>query len=84
MKIERGSNIEGYAGIKRISKLPNYTIIRPLLPYTKEDIKNYNKSHNITYYIDSSNTNIDYTRNWYRHKVLPILKERKKDIIIKT
>ena len=80
MKIERGSNIEGYAGIKRISKLPNYTIIRPLLPYTKEDIKNYNKSHNITYYIDSSNTNIDYTRNWYRHKVLPILKERKKDI----
>ena len=81
MKIERGSNIEGYAGIKRISKLPNYTIIRPLLPYTKEDIKNYNKSHNITYYIDSSNTNIDYTRNWYRHKVLPILKERKKDIL---
>ena len=80
MKIERGSNIEGYAGIKRISKLPNYNIIIPLLPYTKEDIKNYNKSHNITYYIDSSNTNIDYTRNWYRHKVLPILKERKKDI----
>ena len=80
MKIERGSNIEGYAGIKRISKLPNYTIIRSLLPYTKEDIINYNKSHNITYYIDSSNTNIDYTRNWYRHKVLPILKERKKDI----
>lgn len=83
MKIERGSNIEGYAGIKRISKLPNYTIIRPLLPYTKEDIKNYNKSHNITYYIDSSNTNIDYTRNWYRHKVLPILKEKDKDIHLK-
>lgn len=83
MKIERGSNIEGYAGIKRISKLPNYTIIRPLLPYTKEDIKNYNKSHNITYYIDSSNTNTDYTRNWYRHNVLPLLKERDKNIHLK-
>lgn len=83
MKIERVSNIEGYAGIKRISKLKNYDIIRPLLPYTKEDIITYNKSHNITYYIDSSNTNIDYTRNWYRHKVLPILKEKDKNIHLK-
>lgn len=83
MKIERVSNIEGYAGIKRISKLKNYDIIRPLLPYTKNDIITYNKSHNITYYIDSSNTNIDYTRNWYRHKVLPILKEKDKNIHLK-
>lgn len=83
MKIERVSNIEGYAGIKRISKLKDYDIIRPLLPYTKDDIITYNKSHNITYYIDSSNTNIDYTRNWYRHKVLPILKEKDKNIHLK-
>ena len=83
MKIERGSNIEGYAGIKRISKLNNYEIIRPLLSYTKKDIINYNKSHNITYFIDSSNTNTDYTRNWYRHKVLPILKEKNPNIHLK-
>lgn len=83
MKIERVSNIEGYAGIKRISKVKDYDIIRPLLPYTKNDIITYNKSHNITYYIDSSNTNIDYTRNWYRHKILPILKEKDKNIHLK-
>ena len=83
MKIERGSNIEGYAGIKRISKLNNYEIIRPLLSYTKKDIINYDKSHNITYFIDSSNTNTDYTRNWYRHKVLPILKEKNPNIHLK-
>ena len=83
MKIERQSNIEGYAGIKRISKLPNYEIIRPLLVYTKADLIEYNKSHNITYYIDSSNTNTDYTRNWYRHNVLPLLKERDKNIHLK-
>ena len=80
MKIERGSNLEGYAGIKMINKLPKYDIIRPLLPYTKEDIINYNKSHNITYYIDSSNTNTDYTRNWYRLKILPLLKEKDPNI----
>ena len=83
MKIVRGSNLEGYAGIKEISKVKNYQIIRPLLKVTKEDIINYNKSHNITYFIDSSNTNTDYTRNWYRHNVLPLLKERDKNIHLK-
>ena len=80
MKIVRGSNLEGYAGIKEISKVKNYQIIRPLLKVTKEDIINYNKSHNITYYIDSSNTNTDYTRNRYRQKILPLLKEEDKDV----
>ena len=42
MKISRGSNLEGYAGIKEISNVKNYQIIRPLLKYTKEDIINYN------------------------------------------
>ena len=31
MKIIRGSNIEGYAGIKKISHVNDYYIIRPLL-----------------------------------------------------
>lgn len=83
MKIERISNIEGYAGIKKVSKVKNYEIIRPLLPYTKQEIIEYNKKHNITYYIDSSNANTEYTRNWYRHKVLPILKEKDKNIHLK-
>lgn len=80
MKIVRGSNLEGYAGIKEISNLNNYQIIRPLLKVTKEDIINYNKSHNITYFIDSSNTNTDYTRNRYRKKILPLLKEEDKEV----
>lgn len=75
MKIVRGSNLEGYAGIKEVSNVKNYQILRPLLKVTKEDIIKYNKSHNITYFVDSSNTNTDYTRNRYRKKILPILKE---------
>lgn len=75
MKIVRGSNIEGYAGIKEISTFKDYTIVRPLLSYTKEDILEYNKSHNIPYYIDNSNTNTKYTRNRYRKNILPLLKK---------
>ena len=80
MKIVRGSNIEGYAGIKTISHFKNFIIVRPLLEYTKEEIIKYNKSHNIPYFIDSSNTNTEYTRNRYRKNILPILKEEEKNI----
>jgi len=78
MKIIRGSNLEGYAGIKERSKVKNYEIIRPLLNFTKDEIIKYNKSHNITYFIDNSNKNTKYTRNRYRKNILPLLKEEDK------
>ena len=80
MKIARGSNLEGYAGIKEISKKNNYYIIRPFLKYTKQDLINYNIENNIKYYIDKSNEDTTYTRNRYRHKILPILKEENPNI----
>ena len=80
MKIVRGSNLEGYAGLKEISKRKDYYIIRPLLNYAKEDILNYCTKHKITYFNDNTNTNTKYTRNRYRTKFLPLLKEEDKDI----
>ena len=80
MKIIRGSNIEGYAGIKEISKKDNYYIIRPLLKYTKEDLINYNKINHIKYYTDQSNYDNKYTRNRIRNTILPILKEENPNI----
>lgn len=75
MKIIRGSNLEGYAGIKKISLQKNYQIIRPLLDYTKDDLINYNLFHNLKYYIDKSNNDQTYTRNRYRKTFLPLLKK---------
>ena len=80
MKITRGSNLEGYAGIKYISKKNNYYIIRPFLKYTKQDLINYNNQNNITYYIDNTNEDTTYTRNRYRHNFLPLLKEENPNI----
>lgn len=75
MKISRGSNLEGYAGIKKISLFKNkYYIVRPLLNYTKQDILDYLKNNNIKYYIDRTNEDTNYTRNRYRKYILPFLK----------
>ena len=75
MKIMRGSNLEGYAGIKMYSKQSFYTIVRPLLYLTKEDILIYNKENNIKYYVDKTNEDTTYTRNRYRKNILPSIKK---------
>ena len=83
MKIIRGSNLEGYAGIKTYSYLENYKIIRPLVSLTKDDIIKYNKKHKIKYYIDDTNENTQYTRNRYRKYILPLLKKEDKLVHLK-
>lgn len=80
MKITRGSNIEGYAGIKEIAKKDNYFIIRPFLTYSKNDLLNYNHKHNILYYLDRTNEDTTYTRNRFRKNILPLLKEENPNI----
>ena len=82
-RIVRGSSLEGYAGFKYISKRKDYTILRPLIWYTKEEIMEYVKNNNIPYAIDLTNNNTDYLRNKFRHKVLPIYKEINKDAHLK-
>ncbi len=80
MKISRGSNLEGYAGIKKIAKKKNYYIIRPFLEYTKQDLIQYNQQNHIKYYIDKSNEDTTYTRNRYRKNILPLLKKENPNI----
>lgn len=83
MKIIRGSNLEGYAGIKTYSYLKSYKIIRPLLSTTKEEILKYNKENNIKFYVDYTNEDTTYTRNRYRKYLLPFLKKEDKNVHLK-
>lgn len=75
MRLTRGSNLSGYAGIMSVSINKDYKILRPLLSENKEEILKYAKENNIPYAIDKSNESLEYTRNRYRHNVLPFLKK---------
>lgn len=75
MRIVRGSTLRGYAGFAREFSLDGYVVLRPLLPYTKDEIKSYADLNNITYFVDSSNEKTVYTRNRYRKYILPELKK---------
>ena len=74
MTIVRGSTLKGYSGFSRIVDKGTYKIVRPLITVTKDEIMEFDKANGIKYAIDQSNNEDHYTRNRYRHTVLPFLK----------
>ncbi len=83
MRIARGSNLNGYIGIKRVTQNEDYITLRPLLSTTKDEIIKYNENEFIPYVIDESNDSLKYTRNRYRKNVLPFLKNEDEYIHLK-
>lgn len=75
MRLLKSSSIKGYAGIEEESNYKDTIIYRPLLKKSKQEIKYYATLNNITYFEDSSNSELDYTRNRIRHLITPILLE---------
>ena len=67
----RGTGLEGLTGIPA----QNENVIRPLLPFSREEIENYAKEYNIQWREDSSNASDKYFRNKLRHNIVPTLKE---------
>ena len=83
MRITRGSDIKGYSGFQTITNKKDYKILKPLVYSTKEEILEYLKDNNIPFVEDKSNESDKYTRNRYRHNILPALKEENKSIHLK-
>jgi len=83
MRLTRGSNLRGYAGFSKEMEKDSYKIIRPLVFYTKNEILEYAINNNINYVIDGSNAKDKYTRNRYRHNILPFFKAEDKDVHLK-
>ena len=83
MRIVRGSNLSGYSGFKKVVDMDDYKIVRPLIDFTKDELLEYDKENNVTYYIDESNSKDTYTRNRYRKYILPFLKEEDSNVHLK-
>jgi len=74
MHIIRGSNLQGYAGMREIVYNNDEKIIlRPFLTILKDEIIKYASDNNIKYFEDDSNLSDCYTRNRVRHHLIPLL-----------
>ena len=74
LRLIRGSGVFGLSGIAPVSQMKGVTIIRPLLEYSPEELKDYLKAHNIAWVEDPSNQNEDFLRVKIR-KFLPTLEK---------
>lgn len=67
----RGSGANGLSGIKPV----NGKIMRPLIYVTRESILQYCRDNEIEFVTDSTNFDTDYTRNYIRHEIVPMLEK---------
>lgn len=69
LKMIRGSGPEGLTSFK----FWNGQTLRPLLSFTKDELKVYAAVEGLTWLEDPSNQRNDYLRNWLRNEWLPTL-----------
>lgn len=83
MRLTRGSSFTGYSGMKETTAYKDVELVRPLLHESKENIFKYANEQQIDFQEDESNQSDDYTRNRFRHNVLPVLKEENPKVLEK-
>jgi tRNA(Ile)-lysidine synthase len=67
----RGTGIRGLSGIRP----KNGFVVRPLLGVSREEVKQFLKEENLPFVNDSSNLSEEYTRNFIRLRLLPLMEK---------
>jgi len=71
INLTRGTGIHGLTGIKaKINRL-----VRPLLPFSRDELKAYAIDNQVEYREDYTNAQTDFVRNKIRHQIIPVLRE---------
>jgi tRNA(Ile)-lysidine synthase len=71
MNFFKGTGVAGMSGMQsRVGE-----IVRPLLFAGKQDLTTFAKQRQLTFVEDSSNDSDKYSRNYLRHRVLPVIQE---------
>jgi tRNA(Ile)-lysidine synthase len=66
MRLSKGAGLSELIGLEKITQKENYTLVRPLLEYSKEALLSYLKKSDYPYFIDQSNLDETYERNFFR------------------
>jgi tRNA(Ile)-lysidine synthase len=78
LRISRGTGLKGLAGIHAIR---SDGIIRPLLDFRRNEIRDWLAQEGIPYRDDSSNADTSFSRNRIRHEILPVLEKEYPDAV---
>lgn len=82
MRLRRGTAFAGLAGIHPAAERNGLRWIRPLLDLRRTDIEQYCRDNTLQWREDATNQQVDYTRNWVRHRLLPAIQQQSKTDIV--
>ncbi len=71
LNLTRGTGLSGLAGIPE----QRQNIVRPILPFTREDTSRYCEAHGLWTHDDPANFDLDFSRSRIRLNVLPELRQ---------
>ncbi len=81
MRLTKGAGVSELIGLEEVSQRTNYTLLRPLLAYSKEELLQYLDDNGYPYFVDESNADEKYERNRFRKAFSdPLLAEFKEGI----
>ena len=75
-RLLRGAGVRGLAGMPASRALGRGHLLRPLLTVSRAELEAYAAAHQLQWVEDPSNGDVQYSRNYLRQQVLPVLKQR--------
>ena len=75
LNLLRGTGITGLAAMPQRRDWKRITILRPFLKLSREILSLYAAEHQLKWIEDESNLNLDYSRNYLRQLVLPMIEK---------
>ncbi len=72
----RGAGLRGLAGMPFVTAFNPGYVARPLLGFTRKEIRAWAELQNLTWLDDPSNLDERYDRNFLRNRVIPVINQR--------
>jgi tRNA(Ile)-lysidine synthase len=76
LQLMRGAGVAGLAGMPEVAPFARGMLVRPLLSRSRAEIEAWARANDLTWVEDDTNANPQFDRNYLRHRVLPVLRQR--------
>ncbi|EJM07802.1 MULTISPECIES: tRNA lysidine(34) synthetase TilS [unclassified Pseudomonas] len=75
-RLLRGAGVRGLSGMPTRRPVGQGTLVRPLLEISRAELEAYAQAHQLRWIEDPSNEDRQFSRNYLRHQVMPLLTGR--------
>ena len=76
LQLVRGAGLAGLAAMPEFAPLPPGFLLRPLLTFSRADLRAYAVEHGLNWIEDTSNEDTAFDRNFLRRVIIPKLEQR--------